>query len=249
MGTGTSGRVSDAHEVGVAASGTTTDPKTMVKYAREPANSTKSAKVRTAHDLRERRAFFARGRVSQGAELPVPQPSSSLVASALMVRGEGSTPPQRTLSRLPRSLTETLSLFRLTCSSPRVLRSSGKKNVGQVHGLARSLQEHQGERHGHQEDGTAAGQAVPRGRPGAQALHRLPQVLRWSRKDRPGQERGIHQRAGKMAKEVCRGHPLLVEERRGQRRDQGPRYRFPLRVPHSGQPGPEGKEEDLQGPR
>merc|ERR1712070_850909 len=104
---GTSGRVSDAHEVGVAASGTTTDPKTMVKYAREPANSTKSAKAK--------------------------------------------------------------------CTDLRV-----------------SLQEHQGERHGHQEDGTAAGQAVPRGRPGAQALHRLPQVLRWSRKDRPGQERGIH---------------------------------------------------------
>merc|ERR1712199_118380 len=48
---GTSGRVSDAHEVGVAASGTTTDPKTMVKYAREPANSTKSAKAKCT-DLR-----------------------------------------------------------------------------------------------------------------------------------------------------------------------------------------------------
>merc|ERR1712100_78845 len=43
---GTSGRVSDAHEVGVAASGTTTDPKTMVKYAREPANVTKSVKAK-----------------------------------------------------------------------------------------------------------------------------------------------------------------------------------------------------------
>merc|ERR1712203_476167 len=48
---GTSGRVSDAHEVGVAASGTTTDPKTMVKYAREPANSTKSSKAKCT-DLR-----------------------------------------------------------------------------------------------------------------------------------------------------------------------------------------------------
>merc|ERR1712091_785922 len=48
---GTSGRVSDAHEVGVAASGTTTDPKTIVKYAREPANSTKSSKAKCT-DLR-----------------------------------------------------------------------------------------------------------------------------------------------------------------------------------------------------
>ena len=84
-------------------------------------------------------------------------------------------------------------------------------------GPPHALQEHARDRDGHQEDGPAGGEEVPRGGHRHAPLHRLPPLLRRRRPHRAGEERGLYQRPGPLAQEVRGDAPQHPEERRVQR--------------------------------
>jgi hypothetical protein len=102
-----------------------------------------------------------------------------------------------------------------TCAPPPPVNQPGRRPRP-----ARPLQEHQGDRICHPQDGAGQGQVLPPSRPRPQALHPVPPLHRLHRPHRAGQERGQHDAPGALARQVVRV-PAQPAEQRGEQRRGG----------------------------